>query len=404
MRILHISDLHYANKTLDEVDKCVAAAINAGMLRGAELAVVSGDSSDHALDAHSPAFAALARQIRRLADQCPVLMLQGTFSHEPPGTLDVFRLLGGRYPVHVADRISQVAWRACGRWEVSDGWALETMPDDALALFTCLPTVNKACVAAAVGAVGAGEAVGAQLSALLGAYAPYNARARAAGIPTIGVAHGTVNGCVTEHGVPMAGMDHEFSVGSLFSAQASAFMLGHIHKRQSWEMAGRVVAYAGSIARLHYGEEDEKGGLLWEVTAGDATYEVITTPARRMVHLEFAGKPDLAVIRGAAAEVQGAFVRVRWQVPEEDKSVVDRHAIIEALQGAAEVRLEGRIIPVQRARAAGISRASTLADKLRQWAALTGVQAAPLTERLEALTHQDPEQIAAIIIGGQPVL
>jgi exonuclease SbcD len=46
--------------------------------------------------------------VRRLADHCPVLMLQGTYSYEPPGTLSIFRLLGGRFGVHVADRIKQV--------------------------------------------------------------------------------------------------------------------------------------------------------------------------------------------------------------------------------------------------------------------------------------------------------
>src|SRR5438876_6520372 len=53
--------------------------------RGVGCAVFSGDSTDHALEVHAPAVEALARNIRRLADYCPVLMLHGTFSHEPPG-------------------------------------------------------------------------------------------------------------------------------------------------------------------------------------------------------------------------------------------------------------------------------------------------------------------------------
>jgi hypothetical protein len=44
---------------------------------------------------HAPAAERLVAQVRRLADHCPVLMLQGTFSHEPPGTLAIFKLLGG---------------------------------------------------------------------------------------------------------------------------------------------------------------------------------------------------------------------------------------------------------------------------------------------------------------------
>ena len=259
MRVAHFSDLHYAGATLTEVDRCFSFAVDAAIARGVDCAVISGDSTDHALEVHAPAVEALARNIRRLADHCPVLMLHGTFSHEPPGALNVFRLLGGRFRVHVADRLQQVALIEDGRWLESEGWRFEQIPQGARALFSCVPTVNKAIVAAAVGATEASAAVGEQLTALLQGYAPINEAARAAGVPTIGVSHGTVYGCVTEHGVPMAGFDHEFTTGSLFGAGAQAFLLGHIHKHQSWEQDGRVIAYAGSIGRLHYGEQGRQG-------------------------------------------------------------------------------------------------------------------------------------------------
>ena len=97
MRVAHFSDLHYAGATLTEVDRCFSFAVDAAIARGVDCAVISGDSTDHALEVHAPAVEALARNIRRLADHCPVLMLHGTFSHEPPGVLNVFRLLGGRF-------------------------------------------------------------------------------------------------------------------------------------------------------------------------------------------------------------------------------------------------------------------------------------------------------------------
>src|SRR6202051_38997 len=107
MRVAHFSDLHYAGATLTEVDRCFSFAVDAAIEHGVDCAVISGDSTDHALDVHAPAVEALARNVRRLAEHCPVLMLQGTFSHEPPGTLSIFRLLGGRHEVHVADRLKQ---------------------------------------------------------------------------------------------------------------------------------------------------------------------------------------------------------------------------------------------------------------------------------------------------------
>jgi exonuclease SbcD len=341
----------------------------------------------------------LARNIRRLADHCPVLMLQGTFSHEPPGTLSVFRLLGGRYPVFVAETIQQVALIDGGTWVASDGWRFETLPDDARMVFSCIPTVNKAAVAAVVGANAAAEAVGEQMANLLAGYAPIHRAARTAGIATAVVSHGTVSGCTTEHGVPMAGLDHEFTVGSLFAAQASAVMLGHIHRHQGWEQAGRTIAYAGSIGRFHYGEEGDKGMLIWTIGADGASVELDLTPARRTIELRFAGAPDMDELRAIAADAQGACVKVSWEIGEEDRASIDRDGIEAALAGAAEIKLEGRIVPVVRSRAEGISRAATLDEKLRRWAEVAEVEADPLREALAELTLGTPEAIAAAILG-----
>ena len=400
MRIAHFSDLHFGAKTLSEADRCFGAAIDRAIAAGAQAAVISGDATDHALDLHAPAAARLAAQVRRLADGCPVLMLQGTYSHEPPGTLDVFRSIGGKHPIHVADSIQQVALTGRGGWVRSPSWQFESLPADTVALFSCLPTVNKATVAAAVGAAQAASAVGEHLGRLLAGFGPANRLARSAGLPTIGVSHGTVFGSVSEHGVPMAGFDHEFTTGALFAAETQAFMLGHIHRHQSWEQdskAGRqLVAYAGSIGRFHYGEDGDKGFLRGEVDATRASATLVPTPARRTVDIVFEGRPDLSVLREALAQqdVAGASVRVRWTVGEEDRSAVDRDAIQRMLGDAAETKLEGRIVPVVRTRAAGISRLPRLADKLRAWARVTDVNAEPLLMRLAELGEHSPEDIA----------
>jgi DNA repair protein SbcD/Mre11 len=404
IRIAQFSDLHYSEKNLIEADRCFGFAVDAAIRRGAQVAVISGDSTDHALDVHSPAVERLARQVRRLADHCPVLMLQGTYSHEPPGTLAIFRLLGGRYGVHVADRIAQVALQSTGTWRESDGWRFDRVPEDALVVFTCVPTVNKAIVAASVGAADAGVALGQELAALLAGYGAINEAARRARVPTIGVSHGTVTGCITEHGVPMAGFDHEFTSGALFSARAQAFMLGHIHRHQHWEQDGRIVAYAGSIGRFHHGEQGDKGFVLWEVGASVTRLELVPTPARRTVDLFFDGKPDLKRIEAAMNEdaLQGAWVRVRWTVADEERHEVDREAIKRALVGAADVQLEGRIVPVVRNRVEGISRCASLSAKVGAWAALTGAKAEPLLADLERLSHQSPDKIAADVLSRSP--
>ena len=98
MRIAHFSDLHYATRTLAEVDRCFGHAIERAIAADMDAAVISGDATDHALELHAPAVEALARRLRELAEHCPVLLLQGTYSHEPPGTLELFRLRGRQAP------------------------------------------------------------------------------------------------------------------------------------------------------------------------------------------------------------------------------------------------------------------------------------------------------------------
>jgi exonuclease SbcD len=363
--------------------------------------VISGDCTDHSLDLHAPAALRLLAQVRRLAEHCPVLMLQGTFSHEPPGTLSAFRLLGARHPIHVADRIEQVVLTTAGQWLSSSNWRFDALPQvPPAALFSCVPTVNKAVVAAVVGAGAAACEVGEQLAALLRGFAPMHRAARAAGVPSVGISHGTVFGSVSEHGVPMAGFDHEFTTGALFDAEAQAFMLGHIHRHQQWTRETAVgrqcIAYAGSIGRFHHSEQGNKGFLLWEVGADAARVTLVPTPARRTIDLVFEGRPDIQTLRQALAErdVAGACVRVRWTVADEDRHEVDRAAIRRELASAAEVTLEGRIVPVVRTRATGLSRMASLPDKVRAWAHATAARPEPLLQCLERIGLQTPEAIA----------
>jgi len=110
----------------------------------------------------------------------------------------------------------------------------------------------------------------------------------------------------------------------------------------------------------------------------------------------FEGKPNLDTLRDAVAQqdVAGAFVRVRWTVADEDRHEVNHEAIQQALGAAAEVKLEGRIVPVVRTRAAGISQLVSLEQKITAWAQVTGVTAAPMLACLADLVGEQPSVIA----------
>jgi len=371
MRIAHISDIHYCPEHLAEVDLCFRFAVDGAINAKCKLAVLSGDLFDHRLDLHTPAVGASMLAVRELAEHMPVLILQGTFSHDVPGSLEPFRHIAAKHPVTVADTIGFY----------SMGGA---------AIF-CIPTLNKADLAVAVS--GDPAAMGDHIAELVKSWAPQIADYRKNGIPTVLVSHGTVSGSITEQGVPMAGLDHEFTTGTLFASGASAIMLGHIHQYQEWEKDGRRIAYPGSVGRLHFGELTPKGFLVWDVTADGATTEFVPTPAKRLLQTDIDGVPDLAELAEIAAECAGAYVRIRYCVDEEYRKSVDHDAIRALFAAAAECKIEARINPIQRTRSAGISRAVSMAEKVERWADVTQTNPKPLVERLALLEHKDHEQI-----------
>lgn len=341
-KVLHISDLHYAPKHLAWVDKAVSFAIETAIREGCALAIISGDSFDHALEVHEPAVSAYVRQVVTLAGFMPVIVLQGTHSHDRPGCLDVLKAIPAKHEIVVADMPTQYTLAGC--------------------TVSCLPSINKADTAFDLDAALAGFAAD-----------------KGSGMPHILTAHGTVTGCVTESNFAMVSPDHEFSLELLATAEADAVMLGHIHKHQAWPDirtpagAATTIAYAGSITRLTHGHTDPAGFLIWDVEPGAASFRFFEAPSRQLRHIEFSGPPDMAALRKLAKEVgPDDAVRVRFEVDEEFATSVDKAAIRALFAGAGEVKLEGRVLPVQRVRAEGIGRAVTLADKLTHWAKATG--------------------------------
>lgn len=202
----------------------------------------------------------------------------------------------------------------------------------------------------------------------------------------------------------MAGFDHEFATGSLFDAGTQAVLLGHIHRHQRWERDGAVgrqcIAYAGSIGRFHHGEAGDKGFLLWHVEAQAAACRLEPTPARRTLDIQFDGKPELHALRAAVVEqpVEGAWVRLRWSVGEEERHEVDRAAMRALLAGAAGVQFEGRVIPVVRVRSGEIGKAAALRDKVAAWARVVDARPEPLWSCLDALAARETQQIVDEVI------
>jgi DNA repair exonuclease SbcCD ATPase subunit len=75
----------------------------------------------------------------------------------------------------------------------------------------------------------------------------------------IGLFHGSVLNCVTDSNWRMTHVEHDLAI----FRGLDLVLMGDIHKRQSFE-DGRY-AYPGSLIQQNFGEELEKGFLLWEI-------------------------------------------------------------------------------------------------------------------------------------------
>lgn len=393
IRLAHLSDVHFGPAALAEVQKCAAAALTEIESNTPDVVLISGDLFDHRLEAHAPAFRAAVQWVQNLAEHAPVLVLQGTFSHDVPGTLEILSALNARFPIAVASEESAWALSPAG-WEKSN----QLRAEHDLAVFAW-PPINRGVLAASGDVNAAYRGYVVEVLQRARAFAD---QARELSIPSFLTSHGTVNGCVTEHGQTLLSPDHELSTGELFSGGFDVVALGHIHKHQVWVDEDRYVGYAGSLARLHSGDYDRKGWIEWTLKCGEVKYAFHTTPARDMIELCFDGAPDMASLEALAVTSRDAIVRIRYTVNAEEANTVDRKAINALFANAAACKVEGTILPRLTARAPEIATTKGVTGKLALWAS-TQETPEPLATALGdclqmLLSEHSDEAIAAALI------
>ena len=359
MLILHLGDIHFRNDLLAEIEKCVDfAAKRAESSVRPDAIVIAGDVFDERQTYDSPAFLAADRYIRRLSRTAPVLIVKGTPSHDGQ-TLKFFE----NERVYVSEAPEQVLLTDRGFIKYNG-----TVPGEAKALFSCLPSVSKASIAAFYkGSLSETTFNTVELMRdVLRGWGEVNTWVRM-NVPTVLVGHLSVTGAILSTGQQMVGREVELGVGDLRMAAADLVCLGHIHKVQNW---GEVF-YSGSITRLNFGEAENKGFWIHSFEAGNVASQFIKTPAREMVTVDCDSLPSSDALPRVP---EGACVRLRYMVSEEDVHKVDEKDLKEKLSdmGAAEIKIEKTVVPRQRVRAEGISRLASIDDKLRKWAKTVG--------------------------------
>jgi len=295
----------------------------------------------------------------------PLLAVRG--NHDAPGDVHYLRHLTPEPDVYELPAVN--TWTVAG------------------VTIACLPWPSRAGILAQAQSREDGEQTiqEAMRSVLLG----LGSEAREAGNPVLFLGHVMVRDSRTSTGQPLVGCDLEVGLEDLALVGADAYLLGHIHLHQHWEINGAPCIYPGSPRRTAFGESEAKGYVVLDVEPGQPVrWEFVEAPATPMVDVQGKWETDYANLSGGPvipflalndsyhcepSNLAGAEVRLRYHVEaahrESAKVEAAEVAASYLAAGAVSVKVEEQVTATARARAPEVAMAPTVPEKLRAlWA------------------------------------
>jgi len=358
--ILHTGDIHFRNRDVQEINKCCDFLLKQAMELKPALNIIAGDFFDEDVELGSQAAISTTQFLTALSRIAHVLILKGTNSHDGNNLSYIKKL---NLPnVTVVDTICQV--NLVG------------------ATISCIPSPTKANVLEYCRSKEIYENNHSTIDLLRDILQMWGSTAAK---PHILVGHFTVLGSVLSTGQQMIGKDLELGVADLALAKADLICLGHIHKAQK---IGKNIFYCGSLTRLNFGEDEEKG--FWFHNLKDNHHQFYQTPARKMWTVEWS---DNVVIDDNLTENDQVRLILRFNEgePEPDIASLSKNLA----ERNISLKVEKQINPIVRTRTAGeITKAVSLKDKLGIWLKVTETSAnSSMFDKLALLETADPQEI-----------
>lgn len=367
MRILHAGDLHcfYDNygavgpdgehSRLKDWKRTAEALVRVAIEREAELAVFPGDLWKNSRP--SPAAIIAVADLFRALDGYGIQVVACEGNHDAPG-------IGQMGPV---DELSKLTGRP--EWGV-------TVPRVVSARYIDVAVLPFAKPAALIDQTGDPAALAALVSTKLVEIARGLA-AKCTTRPRILIGHWTIQGSISSSGQVMGvGTEPAIPLSELTGLGFDAVLMGHIHKPQVLS-EHPYVAYAGSLERCDFGEENDPRGC-YIIDTETGAYEWVDLPARRFLTCELyrAEVPrllDNPTEIAAYTGIPGAIVRIKLPVTEEQAKRVDAATMVKALQDAGAHYVAGVQLDIERAdrtRESTITEQTGPAEALERWLAL----------------------------------
>lgn len=330
----------------------------------------------------------LCDYLQRIANVCPVVGCRG--NHDGRGELQIFTEVRARYPISISTRPDVLfVDTAAGSLVVA---TLPYPEESALAAMGVAPPDVPDVAAAA-------------LDVIFMRFADELGQAAARGEATLFIAHANVVGSVASTGQPLCGQEISLRPEHLARIPAGTpKLLAHIHEPQ--EIHGAI--YIGSIAPMDWAEVTPRRFLVLDRDGTRWTQTSHPLQLPKLWHVEgtFDGHAVAWVVRRGPegpvditpASFKGDEVRARIRFNASDAGRMDfaRAQLLAEFAEAAHLEIEPVAVPDRAVRAPEVAAATTTADKLRAYCALSGLEVADgVLAKLQALETQDAAALLA---------
>ncbi len=371
MKFLHTADLHKTPERWAEVEASLDVIEETGRREAVDLFVLAGDlyhgaEQNSDIGMHDP----FAGRIQRLGNIAPVAIIEGTPSHDVPGSLDILERLACAHGITIlrpGEAYALLDTSICKMEEVDKDFVTPK------AILFGIPEPSKKWLLANGAATGKDEAAEAMRSAMRQLLLGLGAKRRQyPELPCVLLYHGQVRGCKLSNGTTLP--DGPVSADDLRQVGADYYALGDIHEPQ--QIPGLSAYYPGSIYPATFGETHKAGCNLVELgefgIGEDIEGREYPGFARTVTRVDFP-HPQRLVIKAdtyQAAEVAGKVVSFELTLSQSDRALFDADAALVDLLAAGALpgsRVKPNLLPVETVRAGEIAQKVTLEAKVVLW-------------------------------------
>ena len=386
IRFIHTADWHcQKGKLFEPTIRSIDAIIDAARSRCSDFIAIAGDFWDASMyNAEASGFTVYTDRLQRLADIAPLLLVEGTITHDVPGSVDILERLKADHEIIIL-RPGVAYFLTEGGIVESDPWENETTAEElgAKALIFGIPEPSKSWLLAddkeALSRNEATEVMNERLRGILLGLA--STRKDYRDLPCVLLYHGHVQGA------DMGGQSVEdgLSIDDLQMVGADYIAGGDIHLPQR---LGSNFYYPGSIVAQTRSEEHQPGLNLVTISDKDVSselfdidYEVVDPEVERIDlpqprNLKIKATIDNWTERIDSVELTNLSVWLQIRCTKEAGAKLDLDALhAELVKRGAHESSVVTIDPIasETVRAEGITRVDRPRDKVQVWAENTGL-------------------------------